>query len=103
MPLLHCAPDGAGCGFPQCKDIASSDWLSKSDPMVEMYMKKDKDSEYEQVGATEMQKDTYSPTFALKIECRYTFEVKQYCKVFNAKNQRIVSHKGQAILNTRNH
>eukprot|EP00802_Teleaulax_amphioxeia_P010842 Tamp_10872.p1 GENE.Tamp_10872~~Tamp_10872.p1 ORF type:complete len:554 (+),score=125.91 Tamp_10872:24-1664(+) len=63
-----------------CKDIASSDWLSKSDPMVEMYMKKDKDSEYEQVGATEMQKDTYSPTFALKIECRYTFEVKQYCK-----------------------
>ena len=46
----------------QCKDVASKDWLSKSDPMVEMWLKKDKDSEYELAGQTECQKDTTSPT-----------------------------------------
>lgn len=48
--------------------------------MVEMYIKADKDSDWEFVGKTEEQKNNYSPKFETKIECRYTFEVKQYCK-----------------------
>ena len=46
----------------QCKDVASKDWLSKSDPMVEMYLKKDKNSDFELAGQTECLKDTYSPS-----------------------------------------
>ena len=83
----------------QCKEIASMDWLSKSDPIAELFVKSAKDDDYVLIGTTEMQKNTYSPKFSVKIECAYCFEARQFCKfvLYDVNSAGSVSMKKEEI------
>ena len=60
----------------QAKDIASMDWMSKSDPMCVLY-ELDVNGEWVERARTEGITNDHNPTFRTKIEIDYHFEHKQ--------------------------
>ena len=55
------------------------DWMSKTDPIAVLY--EQVDGKWVERGRTEWIKNSYSPTFATKLEMEYFFEHKQNIKV----------------------
>jgi len=61
-----------------CRNLPRKDLLSKSDPLVNVYLKKD--GKEQLIGKTEAIQDNDNPDFKTKIEIDYTFETLQELK-----------------------
>ncbi|KAL0479669.1 hypothetical protein AKO1_010951 [Acrasis kona] len=63
-----------------CRKLKNMDVLSKSDPQIVMYMRDNPQTEWVEVGRTEMIKDNLNPKFVKSIIVTYYFEKNQQCK-----------------------
>uniref|UniRef100_A0A6B2L0E4 C2 domain-containing protein n=1 Tax=Arcella intermedia TaxID=1963864 RepID=A0A6B2L0E4_9EUKA len=64
----------------ECKQLADLDTLSKSDPQIIIYTKTDTNSNWTEIGKTEIVYDNLNPKFSKSIELDYFFEKVQPLK-----------------------
>eukprot|EP00301_Raphidiophrys_heterophryoidea_P006344 c12566_g1_i3.p1 GENE.c12566_g1_i3~~c12566_g1_i3.p1 ORF type:complete len:419 (+),score=106.01 c12566_g1_i3:44-1258(+) len=66
-----------------CRDLSNLDIMSKSDPMIALFSKRDHlpNAQWFEVGRTEMIKDNQSPDFTTLIEIDYFFEEVQSLRI----------------------
>ncbi|XP_065314028.1 copine-8-like isoform X2 [Gordionus sp. m RMFG-2023] len=80
----------------ECNNLRNADWLSKSDPMVIVYIKNHTSKEYFQVGKTETVQNSLNPKFHDKILLDYYFEMQQFLKFevydIDSKSQKLSDH-----------
>lgn len=63
-----------------CRNLKNKDALSKSDPMAVLFVKETGQSDFREIGRTEVVHDTINPDFVTKFVVNYYFEVVQKLK-----------------------